>query len=74
MIKKLIKIKIFNLSDVITISLVDCFTSIMCGCTVFSVLGYIAKTQEQEIENVVRAGPGLVFMVILLNKLIRMKS
>ena len=46
----------------------------MCGCTVFSVLGYIAKAQEQEIENVVRAGPGLVFMVILLNKLIRMKS
>ena len=36
----------------------------MCGCTVFSVLGYIAKIQGQDIENVVRAGPGLVFMVL----------
>jgi hypothetical protein len=35
----------------------------MCGCTVFSVLGYIANIQKRDIEDVVSSGPGLVFMV-----------
>jgi len=50
--------------DVIALSIVDCFTSIACGCTVFSVLGYIAKIQGKDIANVVEQGPGLVFMVL----------
>ena len=37
----------------------------MCGCTVFSVLGYIANLQGRDIEDVVSSGPGLVFMVCL---------
>ncbi len=50
--------------DVAFISVVDCITSIMCGCTVFSVLGYIAHLQNQDIDDIVRQGPGLVFMVL----------
>jgi SNF family Na+-dependent transporter len=31
---------------------------------VFSVLGYIAKMQQKEIDNVLEQGPGLIFMVM----------
>lgn len=50
--------------DVIAISIVDCITSVMCGCTVFSVLGYIAHIQSKSIDDVIVSGPGLVFMVL----------
>ncbi len=48
----------------LAISVVDAFTSIICGSTVFSVMGYIAKTQSKSVENVVEQGPGLIFMVL----------
>lgn len=48
--------------DVLAIAGIDAITSIICGSTVFSVLGYIAKTQSKEIDQVLTAGPGLIFM------------
>ena len=47
-----------------SISIIDAFTSIVCGCTVFSVLGYIAQTQSRNVEDIVKQGPGLIFMVL----------
>jgi len=37
---------------------------VICGATVFSILGYIAKSQSKEIDDILQQGPGLVFMVI----------
>lgn len=56
------KKKIFG--DVLAIACLDAFTSIICGATVFSILGYIAKSQSKQIDEVLQQGPGLVFMVI----------
>jgi solute carrier family 6 GABA transporter-like protein 6/8/11/12/13 len=50
--------------DVLVIAGVDALTSIICGSTVFSVLGYIAKTQGKQVEDILEQGPGLVFMVL----------
>jgi solute carrier family 6 (neurotransmitter transporter, taurine) member 6 len=55
---------LFFFSDILIIGLIDGVTSIVCGLTVFSVLGYISKAQSRDIRNVVVAGPGLVFMVL----------
>jgi solute carrier family 6 (neurotransmitter transporter, taurine) member 6 len=52
------------LGNVLTIALVDAITSLICGSTVFSVLGYIAKSQSKEIDDIISQGPGLVFMVL----------
>ncbi|RNA10549.1 sodium- and chloride-dependent GABA transporter ine-like [Brachionus plicatilis] len=52
------------LGNVIAISIVDAFTSLVCGSTVFSVLGYIAKTQSKTVDDVIESGPGLIFMVL----------
>lgn len=52
------------LSNVLAIGCIDAFTSLVCGSTVFSVLGYMAKSQSKTIENVIQQGPGLVFMVL----------
>ena len=48
----------------LAIACTDAFTSIVCGTTVFSVLGYIAKSQSKEIDDILEQGPGLVFMVL----------
>lgn len=50
--------------NVLAIASVDAVTSLICGTTVFSVLGYIAKTQSKEIDDIIEQGPGLVFMVL----------
>ena len=49
--------------NVLAIASVDAVTSLICGTTVFSVLGYIAKTQSKDIDDIIEQGPGLVFMV-----------
>ncbi len=51
-------------SNAFAIAGIDACTSVICGSTVFSILGYIAHTQGKEVEDVIEAGPGLVFMVI----------
>lgn len=50
--------------DVLAIACVDAFTSVFCGATVFSILGYIAHSQSKDITEILQQGPGLVFMVI----------
>jgi SNF family Na+-dependent transporter len=52
---------------VFAIAGIDAVTSIICGTCVFSVLGYIAKSQGKDIDAIVEQGPGLIFMVIFLN-------
>jgi SNF family Na+-dependent transporter len=48
----------------VAIACIDACTSVICGSTVFSILGYVAHTQGKEVEDVIAAGPGLVFMVL----------
>jgi len=43
-------------------SLGNCATSFLAGLAVFSVLGYLAYVQGQNVEDVVAGGPGLVFV------------
>ena len=47
-----------------SVAILDAMTSIVCGTAVFSVLGYIAKSQAKNIEDIVEQGPGLIFMVL----------
>ncbi|XP_074641090.1 sodium- and chloride-dependent GABA transporter ine-like [Tubulanus polymorphus] len=49
--------------DVMTVSLINSATSILAGFVIFSILGYIAENQGQEVVDVVAQGPGLVFVV-----------
>jgi NSS family neurotransmitter:Na+ symporter len=44
------------------VSFANCATSFFAGFAVFSVLGYLAFSTSQPIENVAGAGPGLVFV------------
>ncbi|XP_065073611.1 sodium-dependent nutrient amino acid transporter 1-like isoform X2 [Ochlerotatus camptorhynchus] len=49
--------------DAMIISWLDTFTSIIVGCIVFGVLGNLAHvTHKEDIQDVVRHGPGLTFM------------
>ncbi|XP_062556020.1 sodium-dependent nutrient amino acid transporter 1-like isoform X1 [Armigeres subalbatus] len=49
--------------DAMIISWLDTFTSIIVGCIVFGVLGNLAHvTNKENIQDVVRQGPGLTFM------------
>ncbi len=41
----------------------NCATSFLAGFAVFSVLGYLAYVQGQDVSDVVEAGPGLVFVI-----------
>ncbi len=40
----------------------NCATSFLAGLAVFSVLGYLAFVQGQDVQDVVASGPGLVFV------------
>lgn len=49
--------------DAILTSFINSATSFIAGFVIFSVLGYMAHTSNQNIENVATEGPGLVFVV-----------
>mmetsp|Transcript_31567 Transcript_31567/g.100964 ORF Transcript_31567/g.100964 Transcript_31567/m.100964 type:complete len:674 (-) Transcript_31567:32-2053(-) len=51
-------------SNVLAVALTNCFTELFAGFCVFSILGYLAEVRGARIEEVVAAGPGLVFEVI----------
>ncbi|CAL4233823.1 unnamed protein product, partial [Meganyctiphanes norvegica] len=48
--------------DAWIISLADTFTSLLAGCTIFGILGYLAHELNTDIESVVRSGSGLAFI------------
>ncbi|ELU18183.1 hypothetical protein CAPTEDRAFT_143424, partial [Capitella teleta] len=48
--------------DCMLISGINCFTSVLSGFAVFSVLGFMAKQQGVSIEHVAESGPGLAFI------------
>ncbi|XP_076107826.1 sodium-dependent serotonin transporter-like [Mytilus galloprovincialis] len=49
--------------DALATAIINCFTSILAGFVVFSVLGYMAHITQKDIDKVAMEGPGLVFMV-----------
>ncbi len=44
------------------VSLIDTFTSLLAGFTVFSILGNLAYEANADIATVAKSGPGLVFV------------
>ncbi|KAK7097592.1 sodium-dependent proline transporter-like [Littorina saxatilis] len=49
--------------DAIIVAIINCATSIFAGFVIFSMLGYMAHSTNQAVENVTEDGPGLVFVV-----------
>ncbi|XP_050739011.1 sodium- and chloride-dependent GABA transporter 1-like isoform X2 [Eriocheir sinensis] len=48
--------------DALVVPLLNCFTSILAGFVVFSVLGFMAHRTGTTVEKVTAAGPSLVFI------------
>ena len=51
------------LKDVLTIAVVDAVTCIIAGLAIFATLGYLANNQGKAVEEVIKQGPGLVFII-----------
>ena len=49
--------------DAILVAFVNCGTSVFAGFVVFSYLGYMADQTGQKVEEVVKSGPALAFIV-----------
>lgn len=52
-----------NFRDALLTSFINSATSFIAGFVIFSVLGYMAHSSGQRIEDVATEGPGLVFDV-----------
>ncbi|XP_017884157.1 sodium- and chloride-dependent GABA transporter 1-like [Ceratina calcarata] len=48
--------------DAIITCVVNTLTCLLAGCVTFSILGHIASEQGTEVSEVVKSGPGLVFL------------
>ncbi|KAK6637932.1 hypothetical protein RUM44_008354 [Polyplax serrata] len=48
--------------DAIITCIVNTLTCLLAGCVTFAILGHIAMEQETEVSEVVKSGPGLVFL------------
>lgn len=48
--------------DALITCVVNTFTSVLAGCVTFSILGHIALEQNSDVGDVVKSGPGLVFL------------
>ncbi|KAK3084341.1 hypothetical protein FSP39_011857 [Pinctada imbricata] len=51
------------IKDVLIIAVVDAVTCILAGFAIFSILGYLAENQQKDVEDVIKQGPGLVFVI-----------
>ncbi|ODN03411.1 Sodium-dependent serotonin transporter [Orchesella cincta] len=49
--------------DAIITSTINCLTSFLAGFVIFSVVGYMAKMQNKQIDELGIEGPGLIFIV-----------
>ena len=49
--------------DALLIATIDGLTSLFAGFVIFAILGFMAKTNGQKIEDLVQSGPALVFVV-----------
>nr|CAD7429474.1 unnamed protein product [Timema monikensis] len=49
-------------NDALITCVVNTLTSLLAGCVTFSILGHIAQEQGTEVADVVKSGPGLVFL------------
>ncbi|KZC10365.1 Sodium- and chloride-dependent GABA transporter 1 [Dufourea novaeangliae] len=48
--------------DALITCIVNTLTCLLAGCVTFSILGHIASEQGTEVSEVVKSGPGLVFL------------
>lgn len=48
--------------DALVIAFTDTFTSVLAGCAIFSMLGYLAHSMDVPISQVTKGGPGLAFV------------
>ncbi|XP_049808868.1 sodium- and chloride-dependent GABA transporter 1-like [Schistocerca nitens] len=48
--------------DALITCVVNTLTSLVAGCVTFSILGFVASEKGAEVADVVRSGPGLVFL------------
>ncbi|XP_015520930.1 sodium- and chloride-dependent GABA transporter 1 [Neodiprion lecontei] len=48
--------------DALITCVVNTLTCLLAGCVTFSILGHIAMEQNTEVSEVVKSGPGLVFL------------
>ncbi|XP_067660398.1 sodium- and chloride-dependent glycine transporter 1-like [Haliotis asinina] len=48
--------------DAVIVAIINCCTSVFAGFTIFSLLGSMAHTTNQDVESVVDQGPGLAFI------------
>ncbi|XP_061585128.1 sodium- and chloride-dependent GABA transporter ine isoform X2 [Cololabis saira] len=51
------------LRDVLIVSIVNMFTSLLAGFVIFSAIGYMAHIHNLPVDNIATDGPGLVFVV-----------
>jgi len=53
---------VLSYRDAIITCIVNTLTCLLAGCVTFSILGHIAQEQQTQVSEVVKSGPGLVFL------------
>lgn len=56
------KIFYFFFRDALITCVINTLTSVIAGVVTFAILGHIALQQDTNVSNVVKSGPGLVFL------------
>lgn len=56
------KKRVLSCRDAIITCVVNTLTCLLAGCVTFSILGHIALEQQTQVSEVVKSGPGLVFL------------
>lgn len=53
---------VLSYRDAIITCVINTLTCLLAGCVTFSILGHIAQEQQTQVSEVVKSGPGLVFL------------